>query len=56
MTKEVIVERTVDQLGRIVLPKDMRKMYNIDIDSKVILTATDEGIIITNPSKTKEQA
>ena len=46
MTKGFIVERTVDQLGRIVIPKDMRKMYNVDIGSRVIITATDGGVII----------
>ncbi len=46
MTKAYKVERTVDRLGRIVIPSDMRRMVNVDIGTKVIITATDDGVII----------
>ena len=59
MTKGFVVERTVDRLGRIVIPKDMRKIYNVDIGSKVVVTATDGSVIIkpakSNPTLNKSR-
>ncbi len=51
MTKTFMVERVVDRLGRIVIPKDMRKIYGIDIGTKVVFTATEKGVIITPAKK-----
>ena len=51
MTKGYAVERVVDRLGRIVIPSDMRKMVNVDIGTKVVITATDEGVIIKPADK-----
>ena len=46
MTKGYNVERTVDQLGRIVIPKDMRKMFNIDVGARIVISATTNGVIV----------
>ena len=54
MAKGYIVERTVDQLGRIVIPSDMRKMLNVDIGTRVVITATNNGVVIKPAKETKE--
>ena len=46
MAKGYIVERTVDRLGRIVIPSDMRKMMKVDIGTRVVITATNNGVVI----------
>ncbi len=44
--------RCVDEVGRVVLPKDMRCRYDIHAGDKLDLVATDEGILIkTVPSQ-----
>lgn len=40
--------RSLDSLGRIVIPKDMRKALKIDINSEICLSLVDDKIIITN--------
>jgi len=42
-----LVVKTIDNLGRIVLPKNMRDYYGILLNGKVKLIATDEGVLIT---------
>ena len=44
------VERKIDKLGRIVIPKDFRKALGVDIDTDVSIRLTD-GIIIITPVK-----
>lgn len=39
----------VDNLGRIVIPKEYREFYRIDKKDKVCLIETTEGLLITNP-------
>ena len=41
------VEKTIDALGRIVLPKEMREYYGISLNESLYLTPTEEGILIT---------
>ena len=44
------VERKIDKLGRIVIPKDFRKALGVDIDTEVSIRLTD-GVIMITPSK-----
>ena len=41
-----VIERRIDNLGRIVLPKDMRKYYGISNGDALEIVATEEGILI----------
>ncbi len=45
MNKIGIVRR-IDNLGRIVIPKDMRDRYKLDNEVEII--ATEEGVLIKN--------
>ena len=40
------VEKTIDKLGRMVLPKSMREHYGISLKDKVKLIPTENGILI----------
>ena len=40
------VEKWLDKLGRVVLPKNMRDYYNISPNDKIKLIPTDSGILI----------
>ena len=40
------VEKEIDGLGRIVVPKAMREYYGMQLKSRVILVATEDGILI----------
>ena len=42
-----IVERKIDKLGRICIPKEMRKLFNLE--REVELWVTSEGILLKNP-------
>ena len=44
MKLEVI--RHLDELGRIVIPKDFRKSLGISTDTEILITMTDEGILL----------
>lgn len=41
--------RKVDDLGRIVIPKEIRKFYHIDANDKIEIITTLEGIILRKP-------
>ncbi|MBO7304606.1 MAG: AbrB/MazE/SpoVT family DNA-binding domain-containing protein [Clostridia bacterium] len=41
------INKEVDKLGRIVIPKEMRELFNIT--ERVELVVTDEGILLRNP-------
>ena len=41
------VKKDIDKLGRICIPKEMRKLFNIQ--SEVELQITKDGILIKNP-------
>ena len=41
-----MVEKKIDNLGRIVLPKNMRDYYSISLNDTLALIPTDEGILI----------
>ena len=41
------VNKEIDKLGRICIPKEMRKLFNLE--NEVELQITTEGILIKNP-------
>ena len=45
--EKIGVKKETDKLGRVCIPKDMRKLFNID--GEVELQITKEGILIKNP-------
>ncbi|MBQ4071189.1 MAG: hypothetical protein IJD51_02075 [Clostridia bacterium] len=45
---EIGIEKEIDSLGRIYLPKSLRKLYNLQ--KNATLVATPYGILIKNPS------
>ena len=40
------ISRQIDELGRLVIPKDIRKMYGLKPGDTVYFTARDDGILI----------
>lgn len=48
------VVRKIDKLGRIVVPKDMRDFYKIDIDTPLEIVAVEDGILIRVESNEKK--
>ena len=50
---DVPIKRCVDELGRIVLPRDMRNYYNIKSGDVLVVVATEEGILL-KPSCEKD--
>ena len=49
MGLEVI--RQMDKLGRICIPKDFRKSFDITKDTRLLLVMTDEGILLKKRGK-----
>ena len=45
--EKVGVKKEIDKLGRICIPKEMRKLFNFE--KEVELLVTKEGILIKNP-------
>lgn len=43
------ISRRIDSLGRIVIPKEFRKSYHIDVDDETEIIGTDEGILLKVP-------
>ena len=48
------MKKSIDNLGRLVIPKNMRDYYGITLNDKVILVTTEDGILITKCSKGEE--
>ena len=48
-----VIKRRVDELGRIVLPKDMRNFYGINKGDALEIVANEEGILIRRPCQTE---
>lgn len=42
--------RKMDSLGRITLPKEMRRLFKLEKDDWVEILATDEGILLRVPN------
>ena len=45
--EKIGIQKELDALGRLCIPKEMRKLYHID--TEVELCLTEEGILIRNP-------
>ena len=45
--KRIGVKKEVDKMGRICIPKEMRKLFNLE--NEVELQITEEGILLKNP-------
>ena len=42
--------RKMDSLGRVTLPKEMRRLFKIEKDDWIEILATDEGILLRVPN------
>lgn len=42
------IKKEIDRLGRICIPKEMRKLFNFE--NEVEIQITKDGLLITNPS------
>ncbi|MBO5010571.1 MAG: hypothetical protein J6D20_07750 [Clostridia bacterium] len=47
MDKEIGINKEIDSLGRLVIPKEMRNLFKME--SQVELVLKDEGILVRNP-------
>ena len=47
MMKSIGVRKEIDKLGRICIPKELRKLYNPENETELL--AAQEGILIKNP-------
>ena len=45
--KEIGVNKEIDALGRLVIPKEMRERFSLE--GTVELVVTEEGILVRNP-------
>ncbi len=50
------VVKAIDSLGRIVLPKELRYFYGIEIKDKLLLIPTEDGILVTKAYKNKKKS
>lgn len=49
-------KRCVDELGRIVLPRDMREYYGINTGDELKIVALGDGICLRTEDKTRDKA
>ena len=47
MGQNIGIKREVDSLGRVVIPKEMRKTYGLEKEVEII--ATKDGVLLRNP-------
>lgn len=47
MSKQIGIIKELDNLGRLVIPKEIRSLYNLE--KKVEIVVTEEGILLRNP-------
>ena len=47
MSGEIGITKEIDTLGRLVIPKEMRSLFNLD--KEVELVVTKDGILLRNP-------
>ena len=45
--EKIGVKKEIDKLGRVCIPKEMRKLFNFE--NEIEIQVTDEGILIKNP-------
>ena len=46
MKRKFVYTRVVDRLGRIVIPIEMRRAYDLNVGEEVMILPTEDGIII----------
>ena len=44
------IVRKVDSLGRVTLPKELRRVFCLDKDSQIEILDTDQGILLRVPN------
>lgn len=44
------IVRKVDSLGRVTLPKELRRVFCLDKNSQIEILATDQGILLRVPN------
>ncbi len=54
MDTQIGIIKEIDQLGRLVIPKEMRKRFHLDKEVEFLLTT--EGILLRNPNHKQLQA
>ena len=47
LTNQMGVIKELDNLGRLVIPKEMREMFKLEKEVEVVVTA--EGVLVRNP-------
>ena len=47
MIERIGVNKEIDKLGRLVIPKEMRNLFHIENEVEVIVT--EEGVLLRNP-------
>lgn len=47
MDKKIGIIREIDNLGRLVIPKEMRNLFNFE--KAVEIVVTEEGVLLRNP-------
>ena len=47
MDKKVGIIREIDNLGRLVIPKEMRNLFNFEKEVEIVVT--EEGVLLRNP-------
>ena len=43
------IVRKVDSLGRVTLPKEFRRIFRMNSNEYIEITATEQGILLRNP-------
>ena len=47
---QIGIVRKVDSLGRVTLPKELRRVFCLEKDSQIEILATDQGILLRVPN------
>ncbi len=47
---QIGIVRKVDSLGRVTLPKELRRVFKLDTNDEIEILATDEGILLRVPN------
>ncbi len=48
MEKQISCTRPIDRLGRIVIPKEIRRELNISINEELLISLENDGVFITH--------
>ncbi len=47
MNKNIGIIKDIDNLGRLVIPKEMRALFNLENEVELVLT--EDGVLVRNP-------